>query len=247
MTNYNLPGDSLYENDLVSCLCVTRGRVPMLRRAVACFLDQTYAPRELVVVYESDDAATRDFLATLNEPAIRALEVPVQPKLPLGSLRNLSLAAARGRYVAQWDDDDWHGPARLAAQIAAVRESGKDGCVLIRWLMYDETRGMAYLSHLRAWEGSLVALRDAIPPYPEHAKGEDTPVVAAMLNENRLTGLDRPRLYIYVYHGSNTWEREHWETRLAPFAQPLTAEQAELVRQRLYGAGMQPQCVTASE
>lgn len=225
----------MQDNDLVSCLCVTRDRVPMLRRAIACFLSQTYVPRELVIVYESDDSATRDFLAALHEPTIRAVEVPAHPKLPLGRLRNLSLEAARGRYVAQWDDDDWYGPQRLAAQIAAVRDSGKDGCVLIRWLMYDEATGTAYLSHLRAWEGSLVAVRNAIPPYPEQAKGEDTPVVTAMLNEGRLTGLDRPRLYVYVYHGTNTWEREHWETRLASFSQPLSVEQAEFVRQRLYG------------
>lgn len=224
-------------DDLVSCLCVTRNRVPMLRRAVACFLSQTHAPRELVVVYESDDSASRDFLATLSDPAIRAVEVPAEPKQPLGRLRNISLEAARGHYVAQWDDDDWFAPARLAAQLAAIRESGKDGCVLIRWIMYDEATGTAYLSHLRAWEGSLVAVREAVPPYPEQARGEDTPVVTAMLDANRLTGLDRPFLYHYVYHGTNTWEREHWETRLARFSQPLSPEQTEFVRQRLYGAG----------
>ena len=40
------------EEDLVSCLCITHRRVSLLRRAVQCFLNQTWAARELVVLHE---------------------------------------------------------------------------------------------------------------------------------------------------------------------------------------------------
>jgi glycosyltransferase involved in cell wall biosynthesis len=218
---------------LVSCLCVTRNRVPMLRRAISCFLNQTYQPRELVVLYEADDPATRDYLATLSEPSIRPVEVPTSPKLLLGVLRNLSIQASRGHYVAQWDDDDWHGPTRLAEQIGAIRGSNKPACVLLRWVMYDEATKMAFLSASRTWEGSLVAERSAVPRYPDLRRGEDSDVIKRMLSENKLVGLDRPHLYVYIYHGANTWERSHWQENLLPFAQPLTPENTERVRSLL--------------
>ena len=56
--------DSSMPMTLISCLCVTRGRVALLGRAVGCFLEQTHAQRELLILFESDDAATRDYVAT---------------------------------------------------------------------------------------------------------------------------------------------------------------------------------------
>ena len=117
-----------------SLACVSRGnRVALLRRSIKCFLHQTYPYRELVVVYESDDEATRQFLTALGESSIHPLEVPAVPRLTLGSLRNIALQAGTGTYVAQWDDDDWYSPERLAEQMRAIQETGKQGCVLARW------------------------------------------------------------------------------------------------------------------
>lgn len=215
---------------LVSCLCVTRNRVGMLRRAVSCFLNQSYPDRELVVVYEADDAATRDYLAASTHPAIRSVEVGVSPKLSLGDLRNISIQASRGRFVAQWDDDDWYGPSRLADQIDAIRQSGRLGCVLSRWLMYDVLTATAYISGTRAWEGSIVAERSAIPPYPSLPKGEDSVAISQMIADDKLVALDRPQLYIYTVHGENTWERAHWERNLRNYAQLLTPEDLDRVK-----------------
>lgn len=75
------------------------------------------------MLFESDDAATLHYLASLVESRIRPLEIPVSPKLPFGTLCNLSIDAARARYIAQWDDDDWPAPARLAEQVAVIRQS----------------------------------------------------------------------------------------------------------------------------
>ena len=51
---------------LISCLCVTRARVPLLKRAVACFHAQTYPQKELVLLYEHDDRETAAFIDTLD-------------------------------------------------------------------------------------------------------------------------------------------------------------------------------------
>lgn len=207
---------------LVSCLCVTRNRVPMLRRAVACFLAQTYQARELVILYESDDPTTREFVQTLSDARILALEVSVSARLVLGALRNLAVRACRGTYIAQWDDDDWYAPARLEAQMHAIQSTGRTGCVLTRWTLYDSVNRSAMLSGERPWEGSLVAKRESVPAYAEISKQEDTPVIERMLHANQLVGLNRPDLYVYVYHGENTWERAHWDAVIAPFGQPLS-------------------------
>jgi glycosyltransferase involved in cell wall biosynthesis len=220
---------------LISCLCVTRLRVDKLRRAITCFQRQTHQQRELVVLYESDDWATRDYLASVNEPAMRVLEVPHLPKQSLGALRNLAMQAAQGHYIAQWDDDDWHGPTRLSEQLQAIRETGQDACALMRWVLYDELTRLAYLSGPRAWEGSLLAIREGLLPYADLAKGEDTPVLEQLMARDKLVGLDEPHLYIYTYHGANAWSRAHWRRSLLAHAQVLSTESADKVRRVLMG------------
>jgi glycosyltransferase involved in cell wall biosynthesis len=202
----------------------------MLQRAVQCFLRQTYAARELVVVYESDDQATREFLETTNDPMIRVVEVPATPKLPLGVLRNIAIEAAGGLFIAQWDDDDWYAPNRLTVQLDALLKFGKTGCVLLRWFVYDTLTGLAYVSATRAWEGSIVAIRRKMPTYPALEKGEDSSVINDMLEKKQLVGLDRPDLYIYTQHGLNTWSRAHFEANILQFCQLLTPEEHAQVK-----------------
>ena len=185
------------------------------------------------MVYESDDLATRNYLATLQVPNIRTLEVQNVPKQPLGALRNLALQSARGRYVAQWDDDDWYAPNRIEEQLKALVQSGKAACVLSQWIIYDESTRFAYLSAQRTWEGSLLALRAAMLPYPALARGEDTPVIERLLAQGSLALLPRADLYVYVNHGSNTWGRAHFEQNLLTYAQALAPEVAAQVQKVL--------------
>ena len=211
---------TIRDDPTVTCMCVTRGRVRMLRRSIQCFLNQTYRRRELVVVYQTDDSATRRFLGGLKEPSVLSVGAPAGSRHPLGSLRNLALRSGTGKYIAQWDDDDWYSPARLEEQVRAIRESGKPGCVLARWTLYDCLTQRAYYSNVRTWEGSIVVERAVVPRYPHVAKREDTPVVEELNRRGQLTMLDRPTLYVYVYHGTNTWDRRHWE-RILRVSRPL--------------------------
>jgi hypothetical protein len=94
--------------------------------------------------------------------------------------------------------------------------------VLLRLTLYDETTRSAFLSARRTWEGSLVAERSVVPPFPDLARGSDTPVITRLMEEEKLVALDRPDLYVYVYHGANTWNRAHWDTNLLPYAAPLS-------------------------
>jgi glycosyltransferase involved in cell wall biosynthesis len=177
-------------------------RLDMARKAIACFEAQTYPWKELIIVSDDDVSA-------LDRPFVRAPQ-----GLTLGDLRNLAIARAQSPYVAQWDDDDLYHPDRLARQIATLVAAGPsyDGCTLSRWTLYwpakdpSQDKTGITMKREKGWEGSIVARRFRIPCYPGIPRGEDFPVNESM----KIVTLDEPHLYTYVFHGSNTWNEEHF-------------------------------------
>lgn len=201
---------------LVSCLCVTRGKPNMLKRVIACFESQSYPYLEMVIVWEEDDMQTEQFVRQVElGERYKFCKVPVTPiKKSLGELRNLSIQKAKGEYVCQWDDDDWYDPERLSIQMTRLQRSGKPACILSRWIIFDKVTGKSYLSKRRLWEGSILCRKELMQKtaYPVLSKGEDTPVIQSLFDRDLLEIIDdNPEIYIYVYHGKNTWEREHFE------------------------------------
>ena len=203
------------KNPLVSCLCVTHQKPQMLQRVIDCFRNQSYANRQLVIVYEESDELTCGFLHGHTwEESIKLVKVPDKPvKFSLGKLRNLSLEQADGDYVCQWDDDDWYDPDRLSIQMKAIFKADRPASILSRWVVFDAITIKAYLSCRRLWEGSVMCRKDIIQnrSYPEIAKGEDTEMIDYLSKNDWLAVIDdRPELYIYTYHGANTWESAHF-------------------------------------
>jgi glycosyltransferase involved in cell wall biosynthesis len=202
---------------VISCICITRGKPEMLSRAIGCFTAQIYPSKELIIVYEEDDDATIAFLKSgniiLQDECIRSICVSITPKLPLGELRNIGINAAAGEYICQWDDDDWYHTKRLYEQFRVIRESGYDSSILAYWLVFDAVRNKSYISNRRLWEGSILCKKTTLllKPYEQIHIGEDTPTIDFLVESNLLQPIDRlPFLYIYVYHGSNTWDQAHW-------------------------------------
>src|SRR5215217_919386 len=187
---------------LVSCLCITFNRLPYLRRAVESFRLQTYANRELCVLYQAGDAPTRAYLETLEDPRIRPMSIDFARPVPFGALRNISLRTAAGEYFAIWDDDDWSAPDRLEVQMTALRASGKSACVLRRLHLYQEAIRTVHLSGVRRWEPTIVARIDEVPNYPEVQRTEDSRLVDGLWIRRKLLSIDRPELYFYVLHGA---------------------------------------------
>ena len=74
-----------------------------------------------------------------------------------------------------------------------------------------------------------------MPPYADRARGEDTPVIRALLDEGRVVAIDQPGLYVYVYHGANTWDRGHFERNLVAHATRLAPHEDAQVRALLAG------------
>lgn len=204
------------EAPLVSCLMPTADRRQFVPRAIAQFLRQTYAPRELVIV---DDGA--DSVADLvpDDPRIRY--VRTERSASLGAKRNLACSLAGGTLLAHWDDDDWMGDTRLAMQIGALQEARADVCGLSTVRYFDPV-------HERAWEyrwtdrrrpwvgGNTLLYRRAAwerRPFPGINEGEDTrwvfslPAVHAMRDGSWFAGM---------VHAGNTSAKQtrgpHWHS-----------------------------------
>jgi len=196
---------------LVSCLMVTRGDPLRVRRSIQSFLDQTYPNTELVIVTDAREEQMQLVRADYPQGNIRWVFVAPDSGLVLGQLRNLSIDEASGEYVLQWDDDDLFDPSRIFYQLQAIRKGRAQASVLLRWTVWWPAKRRLFISERRAWEGSLMCARTAMPRYPAMARGEDKPLVESLLREVDVVLIDAPRLYIYVIHGSNTWTLEHFE------------------------------------
>ncbi len=197
---------------LISCLCVTKNRVPLLKRAIRCFEAQTYPNKELIVVGQFSDKSTLDLM--INDKRFKGGNIhgySCDPEANLGELRNQSLAFARGGFIAQWDDDDWHHPHRLKEQMDSIIASGRQACTMQQWVIHNAVLGGFYISGARNWEGSLLSHRSIMPTYPSLTRGEDSPVVKLLVGTGHMVSLcGRPELYVYTYHGGNTWDEEHF-------------------------------------
>jgi len=100
------------DNPLVSCLTATYGRFSFLREAIACFMEQDYANRELIILNNHPVPLTCDL------PGVRILNEPGYPTL--GDCRNRLLEEARGEFVRTWDDDDLYLPHAISQGVKTI-------------------------------------------------------------------------------------------------------------------------------
>ncbi len=98
----------------ISCIMPTKNRRQFVPRAIACYLAQSYGPRELIVMDNGESIA--DLIP--KDPSIRY--VRLNSTISTGQLRNFCCQIAGGEFIAHWDDDDWYHPYRLAEQIGAI-------------------------------------------------------------------------------------------------------------------------------
>lgn len=215
----------------VSCLMVTQeSRWHHFLRSCNCFLQQTWPEKELVVAAHGS-AAFLDYLerycAQLPAPTVTAL---TQTPCTLGELRNLSVQAATGEIICQWDDDDSYHARRIELQAGELIKQAADMCLLTDyWHCFRDTGELYWLDCSRcatgkSWKtptngtlpGSLTARRQAMFPYPASARGEDTFfLMYALIRRCKfalLSGMGW--CYVYNYHGANTWVRPHHEMRV---------------------------------
>jgi glycosyltransferase involved in cell wall biosynthesis len=201
---------------LISCLCLTRYKPDLLKRAVSCFEAQAYPNKELIILYEDDDSLTDEYVSkTTFQHSVKTVKVRASRLNKLGELRNLAIDNASGAFICQWDDDDWYHSDRLSYQYDIIVNSGYSASIMTQWLIYNAIDETAYVSNSRLWEGSILCNKELIKQkkYDNLEAGEDTPVIDYLrMNDHICEIPDRVGLYIYMYHGKNTWHYEHWNT-----------------------------------
>jgi glycosyltransferase involved in cell wall biosynthesis len=203
------PFRSSLDRPLVSAMMVTKNRSELAKRALQCFLRQTYPVKELVILDDGEDLLLENVVRGLEDKRVKFFRIPSTGKT-LGELRNAALALTRGEYVCQWDDDDISDPQRLEVQMAAILVHHVDACLLQRHIVWFPDAHRLAISEVRRWESSFVCRKSKVPAYPILSKGEDTPVIEEIA-KGKYLWLDYPRLYVYVYHGKNTWDTSHFD------------------------------------
>lgn len=219
----------------ISCICVTHHHLTFLQRAVRCFQRQAYANKELIVACLSENTSVLEWLKHLQDPAIKILLFPSDSPLTLGEKRNAAIEFSDGEYWCTWDDDDLHHPDRLTIQMGLLRGSEYKSAALSRVILHHAPTASAYISARRnAWEQTVLcerslSLGNPLFRYVARQKGEDSSLLYQLKENDFLLSIDRPDLYIYTYHGSNTFHREHWEVNLLPWAKKMQPEDTHVI------------------
>jgi glycosyltransferase involved in cell wall biosynthesis len=233
----------------VSCLVVTQeSRFEHFQRACRSFLRQTWPEKELVVAAYGSPEYLRRLAAYCDQLPMPTATAFTQTPTPLGQLRNLSVEAATGDIVCQWDDDDQYHPRRIEIQTRALVESAAEFCLLSDyWHYFADTGELYWLDFCRnrrgePWNnaqlnmlpGSLTARRDAVFSYTPDAQGEDTLFLAyAKIKRRKFEVLSAAGwCYLYVYHGHNTMNRRQHHEGLIDRFKVYTAAEIEAIARR---------------
>jgi len=121
---------------LVSVVIPTHERPDLLERAVATVLAQTHRDLECIVVDDGSSPPTECLLALLSGGDARLRSLRHDSPRGASAARNTGLAAARGRYVAFLDDDDYWLPDKLQKQLALLNASPTEVGLVYCWFDY---------------------------------------------------------------------------------------------------------------
>jgi len=204
-------------NPLISCICITNDRPHLLQQAINCFELQTYQNKELLISYPNNDGLTKELIDHHKaEGKLNIIAVERDAEITLGNARNDALYNCNGAYICIWDDDDWHHRDRLSIQFSSMNAIGQNyqASILTHIFLYDYTTHLGYLSFPHHWEGTLFCKKEMLlqNQYADRNKAEDTHVVPFLERSKLLAHIDEaPYLYIYTFHGKNTWPYAHFE------------------------------------
>lgn len=199
---------------LVTCLCLTaKGRQDYLSIAKACFGQQDYPNKELLIVPDSLDDLWKGW--ETEGPNGQSIMIPLRDRvdvaLNVGAKRNVGCDAAGGELIAVWDDDDYSSPGRLSQQVAELQETSKavtgyrvmkftDGA---SWWQFSLPRGFVFgtsLMFTKAWWKEH--------PFLEINVGEDAGFASDAAEANQLAECPDLNLMYATIHKGNASKRK---------------------------------------
>jgi glycosyltransferase involved in cell wall biosynthesis len=197
---------------------VTRAvNMKIIDGALFSYAKQTYGNKELVVVTDCDPSRLDDLVNLLNNYKDENIKLVHQKeKLRMGALRNLSIEHASGEYCIQWDDDDLYHEERIEKQFFHLTSGNYDYCLLSEFMMYFcnthllSTNRWSIHNDIEGNPSSIMFRKNMKYRYPGDVQfGEDVAIAFCKhLKKCLLSGM--PYLYVYIYHGGNSYEYEHY-------------------------------------
>lgn len=203
---------------------VTLDRFDGFLASFQCYCNQTYQNKELVIVTDGEPQYQRQLKKHIDETGRSDVRlITLTERLPLGALRNISLDAADGDLVCQWDDDDLNHPARLEEQVADMVQKNADVSYLTDQLQLFATERIMFWCDWQKCNdprscmipGTLLARKRCLPRYKAEMRQSEDAVLRDQLfaSGTVVTGLSgKGYLYIYTFHGKNTFEQLHHDS-----------------------------------
>jgi glycosyltransferase involved in cell wall biosynthesis len=105
---------------LVSIITPTFNRARYLPLVHRCVMAQDFRDFEWLI--DDDSASPSSYMQALDDTRISYVHAPA--RRPIGTKRNALVARARGRIIAQFDDDDYYGSGYLDRMVSVMRDSG---------------------------------------------------------------------------------------------------------------------------
>ncbi len=223
---------------------ITRDRPAFAARAIRCFANQRYQARELIIVCHGTSNYRRYLAGLARQHKIADVAIfDAAQDMSLGALRNRALDAASGDLICIWDDDDCSHPDRLATQVANLTDENSHSCFLSEHLqLFDRT--LYWID----WElgtpkarypllpGTMLMTNDRRFRYPASGRyahlAEDWALMTDLHRRVRVSYVrDQGQLYLYNYHGSNTFSAEHHaKLRIRSLTAAAIMEKEPLIR-----------------
>jgi glycosyltransferase involved in cell wall biosynthesis len=211
----------------VSCVCTTKGRSDLIVKSIQCYLKQIYPNKELVIVSQGDDDSNNQISNYIKSLERDDISFFVVPKIAsLGSMRNTSVELSKGELICQWDDDDLYHPERIMTQFQAIRSNSANTAAAYHDFLklFSHTQELYWCDWSKEHEyshrflcGSIMFYKKIFHMYevfypeigPQSSCEEDLNVLEKLINKGKIAPITAGNQYVYVYHGSNTYELEH--------------------------------------
>jgi len=188
----------------VLVICPTYGRLPLLGRVLASFLDQDHTDKELIFI--NDD---KNVQLTCDIENVHVLNLT--KKITLGSKRNIGVSFGHYDLYMHYDDDDIFLPSRISNHVK-FHISHPDAFFYWNTAAYYVTQDKFYVSGCSSSAGSLKREGWArCGGYADITKGEDVDFYNRI--DNKFNQKDENNIdYVYNWGGinyHNTYSTEH--------------------------------------
>ena len=139
------------EQSSVSVVIPTYNAAEFIQEAITTALEQSHAPKEIIVVDDGSTDNTKEILSDVNE-----IHFVRQNNKGPASARNHGASLATGQWIAFLDADDLWAPTKLEVQLRRAKEAGAE-------LIYSNRRNFGDCTNVaviqseavKLWEGQV--------------------------------------------------------------------------------------------